>query len=95
MLSGQIDNVDLIAFRDRALSWIPMGLKRFALDGQKVWNLKYPILSVPTKIISHNLDKEEEFTDTLTGIKGQYLIFKENVVLNIRKHTGYNIRLDY
>ena len=46
-------------------------------------------------IKSFSFDKESSYEGILTGIKGQYLIFKENMVLNIRKHTGYNIRLDY
>ncbi|MBT7272114.1 MAG: DUF2797 domain-containing protein, partial [Nitrospina sp.] len=44
----------------------------------------------PVKISSHNLDKEGEFTEKLTGIKGQYLIFK-NRVINLRKYSGYHI----
>ena len=30
----------------------------------------------------------------LWGIKGQYLIFDDGSVLNIRKHNGYNITLE-
>ena len=50
----------------------------------------YAIDAVPEKISSHNLDKESEFTERLTGIKGQYLIF-ENRVINMRKYSGYHI----
>jgi len=94
MLSGQIDNNDLIVWRDQALAWIPPDLKRFALDDQKVRTLKYPILSVPKKITSHNLDKKETFTDTLTGIKGQYLIFDKRVI-NLRKYSGYKVEFRF
>ena len=37
-----------------------------------------------------DLDKENEFTERLTGIKGQYLIF-ENRVINLRKYAGYHM----
>ena len=42
-----------------------------------------------------SFDKEPIYEDVLTGIKGQYLIFKNNRVLNIRKHTGYSIEINY
>ncbi len=54
--------------------------------------LFYPVEEYPEKVSSYNLDKENSFTDTLKGIKGQYLIF-ENGVINIRKYTSYQIEL--
>ena len=62
-------------------------------DGQ-VEELVYPIESVPEKISSHNLDKIPEFTDRLTGIKGQYLIFERRVI-NMRKYGGYHVEFDF
>ena len=56
--------------------------------------MKYPIISTPVKIVSHNLDKEPEFSDTLTGIKGQYLIFQQRVI-NLRKYSGYNVEFSF
>ena len=69
---------------------IPKDLKQYALYEEKVQSFTYPVESVPAKISSHNLDKENEFTERLTGIKGQYLIF-ENRVINLRKYAGYHI----
>ncbi|MBT5762783.1 MAG: DUF2797 domain-containing protein, partial [Nitrospina sp.] len=34
------------------------------------------------------------FTDRLTGIKGQYLIF-EHRVINMRKYAGYHVEFDF
>ena len=52
----------------------------YALFKEKTQSFTYPIDSVPVKISSHNLDKEGEFTEKMTGIKGQYLIFKNRVI---------------
>ena len=38
-------------------------------------------------------DKQAEIEGCLAGIKGQYLIFDDNRVLNIRKHNGYRITM--
>lgn len=61
------------------------------LDGE-ITSIEYPVLQHPTKITSHNFDKNPEVTGTLEGIKGQYLIFDTGVI-NIRKFTSYEVEL--
>ena len=94
MLLGQTEEVDLPAMRNRVIEWIPENLRQYALSGELVRSFTYPVQSVPKKILSHNLDKEYEFTDRLTGIKGQYLIF-ENRVINLRKYAGYHLEFTF
>ena len=62
------------------------------LTGVEPVSITYPINEYPHKISSYNLDKEPAIQDTLLGIKGQYLIF-ENGVINLRKFSGYEVRL--
>jgi Na+-transporting NADH:ubiquinone oxidoreductase subunit NqrA len=62
------------------------------LTGVEPVNITYPINEYPQKIFSYNLDKEPLIQDKLLGIKGQYLIF-ENGVINLRKFSGYEVRL--
>lgn len=90
MILGENAGMDLLAYREKAQDWIPKELSGYALNDEQVHYLSYPIQSVPKKISSYNLDKEEEFTDRLTGIKGQYLIF-QNKVINLRKYAGYHL----
>ena len=52
-------------------------------------------MDIPEKIKSFNLDKNPELSGILTGIKGQYIIIDNEFVLNVRKYTGYFIRIDY
>jgi hypothetical protein len=75
MLKGEVEEVDLLGFREKAHQLIPEALKDSAVMDEAVQELVYPVESVPEKIISHNLEKVPEFTERLTGIKGQYLIF--------------------
>ena len=90
MLKGEIPETDLLTCRDDAIQWFPEDLKQYAIKDETVQTFNYPVQAVPEKISSHNLDKEAEFTDCLTGIKGQYLIFKSRVI-NLRKYSGYHI----
>jgi hypothetical protein len=42
-----------------------------------------------------SFDKTNEISGKLTGIKGQYLMLDNQFVLNVRKHTGYVVSLNY
>ncbi|USD61732.1 DUF2797 domain-containing protein [Vibrio sp. SCSIO 43140] len=54
--------------------------------------LSYPVNTYPTKITSHNFDKQPLVTGLLQGIKGQYLILDTGVI-NIRKFTSYEVEV--
>ena len=54
--------------------------------------LAYPVEAHPTKITSHNFDKEPLVSGVLQGIKGQYLILDTGVI-NIRKFTSYEVEV--
>lgn len=99
MLKGDVERLDLRAERDRLLSALAGGLaglrERFGGDALRILdaepvNLDYPVLESPTKIVSHNFDKQPEVAGTLLGLKGQYLIL-DNGVINLRKFTGYEV----
>ena len=52
--------------------------------------IDYPVRNWPVKVSSLSFDKTPVIEGNLEGIKGQYLIL-DTGVLNIRKHTGYNV----
>lgn len=54
----------------------------------------YPVLNYPGKVISLTLDKAPYIEGTLQGIKGQYLLFDGGRVLNVRRHSGYRVRIN-
>ena len=64
-------------------------------ENDEIIELNYPVLQYPEKIISRSFDKTAVIEGVLQGIKGQYLIFEGGEVVNIRKHTSYNIELSF
>ena len=52
--------------------------------------LSYPVTQHPSKIVSHNFDKNPVVSGVLQGIKGQYLLLDTGVI-NIRKFTSYEV----
>jgi hypothetical protein len=51
-------------------------------------------LEYPEKVSSMSFDKTAQIQGKLTGIRGQYLIFDNKNVINIRRHTGYEIEIN-
>lgn len=68
-------------------------LINFFFAQNNIFNFKYPVILYPKKFSSINLAKSTIIHDTLIGIKGQYLIF-QNQVFNWRNHEGYLIDLE-
>ena len=101
MLKGQVDSLDLKARRDELLETCREALDKLAethgensiewLD-EEVVDITYPVEVFPTKVSTHNFDKNPEVTGKLMGIKGQYLML-DNGVINIRKFAGYGVEL--
>ena len=68
-----------------------------ARKSNKVLNLNFPVKKFPQKPVSIKLKKQSKFSGKLMGIKGQYLIFDEDKVLNYRAHEGhlFSITVDH
>ncbi|WP_072823488.1 DUF2797 domain-containing protein [Modicisalibacter ilicicola] len=97
MLKGEVAPLDLRTERDRLLASLAPGLanlrERFGSDALRLLDAEpvsftYPVLEAPTKVVSHNFDKNPVVAGTLLGLKGQYLMLDTGVI-NLRKFTGY------
>ena len=64
------------------------------LKNDEIITINYPVTKYPEKVKSLSFDKTPIIEGTLVGIKGQYLIFEEGKVVNLRKHTGYSISVN-
>lgn len=96
MLKNQIlEGVDLIEEKETALDLLPEEYEDFFSEDYDVWQAEYPVLEYPEKVKSINLDKTPSYTGKLMGIKGQYLIFEENLVINLRKYGGYKVEFEW
>ncbi len=94
MLQNKVDNaIKLEEEKVKARDLMPAELQQYFSDENEVLELRYPVEVFPKKIKSIGFDKLADIEGILTGIKGQYLLFDEDRVLNIRKHNGYFLRL--
>jgi hypothetical protein len=90
MLKNEIDDtIDLAAEKWELEELLPSDLTHYFTDDEEIENFEYPVLFYPSKIKSIALEKVNNFTGKLIGIKGQYLIFENDLVINLRKYTGY------
>ena len=74
-------------------SVLPDELQKYLLDNEPIVMLQYPVEKYPSKVDSVDLLKTPDLMGTLTGIKGQYLLFADGKVINIRKHAGFKVKL--
>ncbi len=96
MLTGKMDTtIDLSYEKRRTSELLPQELAQYLHEDEEVWQINYPVEEYPVKIKSIGFDKIPEFQGKLTGIRGQYLIFGDGIVMNVRKHNGYLARLYY
>ena len=93
MLSELTPYIDLSSIKNRLIEYIPENLINFISNDNEIFNFQYPVIAYPSKINSINLKKSFEFDGILKGIKGQYLLFDNNMVFNVRNHEGFVIDL--
>lgn len=95
MLQNEILDVNLQELRDSLKSKLPTDVQPyFAQTDSSIFNLEYPVLQFPSKIKSLNLDKTPFFEGTIKGVKGQYLLFEDGTVFNIRTYEGYVVKIE-
>jgi hypothetical protein len=95
MVQNDIVHVDLVAEKLKLEKLIPAEVQEFYhLEKNDVYQIHFPVLNYPKKVSSLNLDKEPNFKGKLVGIKGQYLIFEDGTVFNVRSFEGYVVRLE-
>lgn len=96
MLKNEVaHDLDLTAEKRRIAELLPTELRKYIIEEDVKQEINYPVNRYPSKIKSIGFDKLPEIEGVLAGIKGQYLIFEDDRVLNVRKHNGYFIRFSY
>ncbi len=96
MLTNKIDfESNLLDQKNKAKDLVKKEFVNYFIDDNEITEINYPVIEYPVKVNSVNFDKEQNFEGKLSGIKGQYLIFYDGRVLNIRKHSGYVVSLEY
>jgi len=93
MLKNDNEDENLIEWRNKLKQYIPEEASEYFIDSNQETNLEFPVLQYPEKVKSLNLNKTPKFEGVLKGIKGQYLIFADNTVFNIRGNEGNYVQL--
>lgn len=93
MLKNEIKDEDLVEWRNKLKQFIPTEAAEYYLENNAETNLQFPVLKYPQKPKSLNLEKTPFYEGILKGIKGQYLIFDDDTVFNIRGNEGYVVSI--
>ena len=94
MLTNDIASTDLIAEKAKLQQLLPPEVQEFFYSEKNdLYEMHYPVLEYPKKINSLSLDKTPNFQGKLMGIKGQYLIFQDGTVFNVRSSEGYVVEI--
>jgi hypothetical protein len=93
MLKNEVPQVDLIQERIKAGNFLPNEVRDYyAENNSLLYEFHYPVLTYPKKVASLSLDKTPFFQGKLSGIKGQYLLFQDGTVFNVRTFEGYVVK---
>lgn len=93
MLKNDLKDEDLVEWRNNLKQFIPDEAVEYYLENNLETNLQFPVLAYPENPKPLNLEKNPYYEGVLKGIKGQYLIFEDNTVFNIRSNEGYVVSI--
>ncbi|MBO6516275.1 MAG: DUF2797 domain-containing protein [Bacteroidia bacterium] len=95
MLKGELIEQDMHALKEEMKQYVPTNLAQYISSNDELVELTYPVLANPPKVKSIKLDKVPFIEKKLMGIKGQYLMFDDGSVLNVRSHSGYRVQVEF
>ncbi|MUH36873.1 DUF2797 domain-containing protein [Zobellia amurskyensis] len=93
MLTNNVEDENLVEWRNKLKQYIPDEAQEYYIADNSETNLEFPVLEYPEKVKSLNLTKTPNYKGILKGIKGQYFIFEDNTVFNVRSNEGYYVSL--
>jgi len=92
MLENEGKQLDLVTERAACLSKLPAEVQPYISSDASI-EVAYPVKRFPEKVKSLTLSKSPEYTGILKGIKGQYWIFEDDTVWNVRAHEGHVVSI--
>ena len=94
MLKNDIEDENLIEWGQCLKQYIPDEAKDYVIEHNSETHIHFPVEQYPKKPNSLNLKKLIEYSGKLVGIKGQYLIFEDDTVFNIRSNEGLVVEMN-
>lgn len=93
MLQNEKEPVDWKAARKQFIAHLPDELMPYLQSEQVPTEISYPVEQYPQKVKSLNLSKSPTYSGKLVGVKGQYLLFEDQTVFNVRSNEGLRIMI--
>lgn len=94
MLKNDIEKSDLKEWQNKLRPFIPEEAREFFIENNALTSINFPVHQYPEKPKSLNIVKDQHYSGKLVGIKGQYLIFEDQTVFNIRSNEGVVVALN-
>lgn len=94
MLKNEIEDVNLVQHREALKQYIPEEAQPYYISQNEETHIHFPVEKYPKKLKTLNLDKTPAYQGVLKGLKGQYLIFDDDTVFNVRSWEGYVVRIE-
>lgn len=94
MLTNDIKDLDLADEKEKLKQYLPKEVQEYFLESSQETEIHFPVLQYPSKVKTLNLEKTPFYEGVLKGIKGQYLLFEDATVFNVRSHEGYVVAID-
>ncbi len=91
MLTNDIEDLNIINNREDALNILGSEFKEYFKTNSKVFKFNYYRKNQINSVKSASLKKTDTIEGRLIGIKGQYLIFEDSTVFNVRSNEGYKV----
>ena len=89
MLTSNFEEADIIKNKKIALDELGSEFEEFFKTDSEVMKFNYQIDKSIDSVKSVSLKKSDDIEGKLIGIKGQYFIFEDSSVFNVRSNEGY------
>jgi hypothetical protein len=93
LMSTTPDPGSLLDAKDEALVALGMPYEPFFEEDDRVHTLYFPVLHHPVKVTSAKLEKVPVISGKLVGVKGQYWMWEDGRVWNVRAHAGSRVEI--
>ena len=94
MLKNDIEDESLLAWKKKLRAFIPKEAQAYIIENNKETLINFPVEKYPLKPKSLNIVKSQNYTGVLVGVKGQYLIFEDETVFNVRANEGLVVKIE-
>ncbi len=91
MLTNNIEEGNIVDFKKEALKVLGDEFKDYFKTDSEIVKFNYFREGQIESVKSASLKKSDTIEGKLIGIKGQYLIFEDSTVFNVRSNEGYSV----